>query len=951
MKKILFLASIFTVFNLFLNAQNFNLFGKLTPPVNSIFEVIDVKLLNISDSSIIQTVSVTENSKGFFKFLKLNIGKYLLSIKSKEFENYFEIISIKDTAGKKFLNINLETKALQISSANVIAKAPISIQNGDTSEFKSSAFKTNPDATAEDLLTKMPGVNTSNGKVQAQGEDVKQVLVDGKPFFGEDPSAVLKNIPADMIDKVQVFDQKSAQTQFTGFDDGNTSKTINIITKQQFKNGIFGKTYAGYGLDEKYRAGTSINFFKNNRKISFLLNSNNVNEQNFSADDLLGVMSTQGNTQGGMGGGGMRPGGSAQRGGGGFPQNPNENFLVNNRNGIATTQAFGLNYANKWKKVDFAASYFFNYSNTNTVNTLFRTYITKQSTGLLYNENSNTNTKNTNHRMNFKIDWQIDTFNSLLFQPKLSFQNNNSKQNTVGVNRQAGSELSGLNSIYNGMQNGYNFSSTILYRHMYRKRGRTLSINTTPSMNINSNENTTFSKNNYLDSLSNDTLNQMVNLEKDGFSANSNITYTEPISKKSQLLFNYTNNFNLNNSDRKINKYLPLEGKFNKLDSSLSNTFKSQYLANGAGITYSFKQEKLNFNVGANFQISQLNVNRSFPVKFDTTRTFYSLLPSAMVQYKFSQSKNIRLYYRSSNNAPSIDQLQDIINNNNPLQLSSGNKSLKQDFSNFLNIRYTSTNTKKNTTYFGMIGGSANQNFIANSTYIFQVDSMLGNIFVGRGSQLSKPINLNGYYALRTYHNYSFVVKKIKSNINANIYGNTTRTPSYINNVFNYSNNSNAGAGVTLASNISKDLDFTISSNSAFSVISNSLQTQLNSTFFNQVSKFKIQTMPWKGLVIQTDITHQINQGLSSSINTNFFLWNAGLGYKFLKDKQAEVRLVVFDLLQQNTSINRNTTETYYEDVKSNILQRYFMLNFSYSIKYFKAKAAADKMQKDPAKP
>ncbi len=929
----------FLLISFSLNAQKYSIFGKISATKQTISNV-KVNLLFKADSSIYKVFTPNQTKTDFFRFTNINIGNFLLHITADKFEPYYQDIIVFDTIGSQTLAIELTPIASFEQVAKVTIKTPIAKQNGDTSEYKSSAYKTNPDATAEDLITKMPGVNTSNGKVQAQGEDVKQVLVDGKPFFGDDPSAVLKNIPADMIDKVQVFDQKSAQTQFTGFDDGNTSKTINIITKQQFRNGIFGRSYAGYGYEDKYRAGTSINFFKDNRKISFLYNGNNVNEQNFSADDLLGVMSTQGN-QGGMGGGmpsGMRPQGGGNRGGG-FGQNSSESFLINNKNGIATTQAFGINYANKWKKVDFAASYFFNYSNTNTINNTYRTYITQQTSGLLYNENSISNTKNTNHRANFRIDWQIDTFNSLLIQPKLSFQKNNTTQNTMGVNTQLSAELSRLNSLYQSLQNGYNLNSTILYRHIYKqKRGRTLSINTTPAFNKSNSESKTLAQNSYLDSLNNDTFNQLVDTYKDGFSLNSNITFTEPLSKNTQLLINYTNNININQSDKRNNQYTPTENRYNTLDTQLSNTFKSNYIANGTGLSYAAKKDKLNYNFGANFQIAQLKVDRTFPVLFDTTRTFYSLLPTAMVQYKFSNVKNIRFFYRSSNNAPSIDQLQDIINNSNPLQLSTGNKNLKQDFQNFVNIRYTSTNTKKNTTYFGMIGGSITRNYIANSTFIFQADSALENVFVGTGSQLSKPLNMQGYYAIRSFHNYSFVVKKLKSNINANAYANTTRTPSSINNIVNYAQSSNAGMGLSLTSNISKNTDFTISSNSAYSTIANTLQTNLNTSFFNQISKFKIQLMPWEGLVLQTDITHQLNQGLSQSINTNFTLWNAGLGYKFLKDKQAEFRLVVFDILSQNTSISRNTTETYYEDVQSNILQRYLMLNFTYNIKYFKVK-------------
>jgi hypothetical protein len=251
-------------------------------------------------------------------------------------------------------------------------------------------------------------------------------------------------------------------------------------------------------------------------------------------------------------------------------------------------------------------------------------------------------------------------------------------------------------------------------------------------------------------------------------------------------------------------------------------------------------------------------------------------------------------------------------------------------------VRYSTANTKKNTSYFAFVGGTTASNYIANSTFIANKDTLLNGVALSRGSQLSKPVNLQGYYNVRSFTNYTFVIKKIKSNMNVNAFGSMVRTPSLINGNTNFSRSNNIGGGISLSSNISKNLDFTISSNTSYSTISNSLQVQLNSQYLSQNSKFKIQAMPWKGLVLQTDISHQFYKGLSQTVNTNFALWNAGIGYKFLKDRQAEFRLVVFDLLKQNTSIARNTTETYYEDVKTNILQRYFMLNFTYNIKYFK---------------
>lgn len=229
---------------------------------------------------------------------------------------------------------------------------PIAQQKGDTTEFNANAVKVLRDATSEDLVSKLPGVTTENGAIKAQGENVTQVLVDGKPFFGNDPTAALRNLPAEVIDKVQIFDQQSDQAQFTGFQDGNTTKTINIVTKKGMNNGQFGKVYSGYGYQDKYQLGGNINVFDGDRRISFIGMSNNINVQNFSVDDILGVMGVPGGNFRNammMMGGRMMGGGGGGRGGGGGGGGSMD-FLVRPQGGIATTHALGINYSDKWGK-------------------------------------------------------------------------------------------------------------------------------------------------------------------------------------------------------------------------------------------------------------------------------------------------------------------------------------------------------------------------------------------------------------------------------------------------------------------------------------------------------------------------------------------------------------------------------------------------------------------------
>ncbi|MEX0882726.1 MAG: carboxypeptidase-like regulatory domain-containing protein, partial [Cyclobacteriaceae bacterium] len=272
---------------------------------------------------------------------------------------------------------------------------------GDTAVFNASAFKTKENAMAEDLIGKLPGITIENGQVQAQGEQVQKVLVDGREFFGNDPSIALRNLPADAISSVEVLDQRSDQSRLTGFDDGNYAKTINIITKGNMRNSYFGRVYGGYGTGDAYSLGGNINFFNGNRRISLIGLFNNVNQQNFSSDDLLGV-------SGGLGGGGRRGGG--RRGGGGG------NFGVAQNNGIVTTNSLGLNYSDKWgEKINFTGSYFFNSTDNNVLERTNRETVVNEEQRLIYQEDQISTVTNNNHRMNGRMEFDINEKNALIF--------------------------------------------------------------------------------------------------------------------------------------------------------------------------------------------------------------------------------------------------------------------------------------------------------------------------------------------------------------------------------------------------------------------------------------------------------------------------------------------------------------------------------------------------------
>ncbi|MCB0838877.1 MAG: carboxypeptidase-like regulatory domain-containing protein, partial [Bacteroidetes bacterium] len=338
------------------------------------------------------TYGAITNAQGRFRIANVKPGAYSMLISSVGYDSLSQNIEVA-APFTRLDPISLEPKSFKLGEVTIEGEVAQAMQKGDTTQYNAGAFKTNPDATAEDLIQKMPGVVVQNGTVQAQGEDVKQILVDGKPFFGNDPNAALKNLPAEVISKIEVFDQQSEQSKFTGVDDGETTKTINIVTRTEMRNGQFGKLYAGYGYEDKYKGGGSFNHFDDDRRLTILAQANNINQQNFATEDLAGIVSTGrgGRGRGGRGGGGG-PGGGGPGGWGGGDAN---NFLVNQQGGISTTKAFGLNYSDKWgKKTSVTGSYFFNQTDNVSIEDLNRIFILDSDSGQTYVEKSAANSQN-----------------------------------------------------------------------------------------------------------------------------------------------------------------------------------------------------------------------------------------------------------------------------------------------------------------------------------------------------------------------------------------------------------------------------------------------------------------------------------------------------------------------------------------------------------------------------
>jgi hypothetical protein len=309
----------------------------------------------------------------------------------------------------------------------------------------------------------------------------------------------------------------------------------------------------------------------------------------------------------------------------------------------------------------------------------------------------------------------------------------------------------------------------------------------------------------------------------------------------------------------------------------------------------------------------------------------------------------MRVFYRSSTNIPSINQLQTVLDNSNPLQLSTGNANLKQEFSQSITTRFGSANMKTSRSVFVNLSSNFTNNYIANSIFIANNDTVILNgIKLRKGSQLSRPVNLNGFVNFNSLVTYSFPVKLIQSTLNIQGGLNYNLRPGEINGQRNESETFAYSGGIVIASNISEKIDFTVSYNGGWNNVTNTLQPSLNNNYIVQTAGVKANWLPWKGLVLNTEITQSKYSGLGTGFNQNFTLWNAGVGYKFLKNRSGEIRATVFDLLKQNQSINRSVTETFVEDSYTRVLSRYFLFSFTYTFRKFAGMKMPEAQPSDP---
>ncbi len=877
------------------------------------------------------------DSKGFFLIKNLNTGAYHIAISFQGYETIERKFSITEAATEIDLGIINMKKASDMLDEVIIQRPPITV-NGDTVEFSAGAFKTVPNATAEDLLKKLPGVEVDmNGNVTAQGESIQKIYVDGKEFFGTDPKMATKNIPADMIESVQVYDDMSDQAKFTRIDDGSRTKTINIKLKKKTRQGYFGRGTVGHGNDDLYTGKIMLNRFYNDRRISVLGSSNNLNQQAFTSRDIVSGM-------------------------GGFAGN-------NLGNGINTSTSTGINYTDVIGKLNVQGNYMFSETKKSAIQSSFRKTvfpedsITKTRDSSTYaTDQSNSYDISRNHNFNLRLEYKIDSMNSLLYTPNFTIQNSNSMVNDSNYTKISltDKEYPGLSGIRRNenQRKGLSLNNELLFRRRFFTPGRTVTVGFRNSVNNSNGSGKTFSpiifynpdgsvrtvrEKDFLSSQKTNSSNYVVST-----------SYTEPLGANKILELNYAYTNNYSTSDRTAFSYNKNTKQYDSLNAQQTNNFKNKFLAHRFGLNFRYNKKNIGFQAGGSMQASSIDNNSIRGIYtaigkdtvIRTKQSYINFFPTANFRYEFSKRKNIRINYQGRTSQPNVRQLQDVRDETNSLRTSVGNPGLKQEFNNRLNVSYKAYNEIT----FSYINVNANYNQTTNKI----VNSIDFDTTRGRGVQLIRPVNLNGTYDASYDLTVGIPLKKgVKgNNISMGNRMHFGRDVSQLYGKNNFTNTFSVSQSLGLNLNVKEILNMEFRGRFSYNSVKYSVQqnvnNNLNSQYFSQNYSTNINYFILKTLIASTDFNYSVSSGYADGYNVKTPLWDGGLAYQFFPKKNGELKFSVKDILNQNSNIDRRIGENYILDTRTVILQRYYLLTFTYNFNRFGPKGSANKRSGEP---
>jgi hypothetical protein len=942
--KNLFLLAVLCLLSVAIYAQSppltrFTLQGRAVDTSAAPLASSTVMLLSAKDSSLVNFTRT--NDAGAFSFKNIKAGNYVLKISFVGFIPYNQVIkptgdAIMDLGALKMKPITRELMEVVVRTA----KAPLTIK-GDTIEYNASSFKVPPGSTVEDLLRKLPGVQIDqDGNITAQGQSVKKVTVDGKNFFGNDPKQATKNLQAEAITKVQVFNDKTEQAKLTGIDDGKKEKTVNLELKEEFKKGGFGKVTAAAGpasnnVSARAEGKASYNKFNAKHQFSLVGLGNNTNQQGLSRDDYQdfrgsNAYNSNQNADFGFSGSFFNYSDSGDEGLG---------IPVSGRQGVgfSNNAAGGANYNFDTKEKKWSGSYYYNQTRIELDaqrkrdNTLPQDQYTT-------NETSNQINFNGNHRVSLRYEKVIDSLNTLVFINNSRYGTGNAQLFRNQILTRSSGATTNNESVNNSTQSQFATSNSLIYRHKMRsKKGRSFAASATYEVNTNDATLNLDSRNTYsgpitaADKLSDIHQDQRNDITRSEYKAS--LQYVEPFAKR--YFWETFYNFSLRNDevDRDV---------FNRGDSrvvrndTLSLYYKNNYVYNrlGSSVRYSYK----GLNISAGLAGQRFTLNGEFAPDQTASnfqqinRVFTAVIPNFSLNYSMKNNRYLGLYYNVNVQIPSSRDLQPVINNSNPLFINQGNPDLLPQLGHNLNMFFNYFNPGSFINAYISLNGTTYVNQIVQSQTT-DTQTLVTVI---------KPENFSGGHNLGSYLGFGFPLKKTKATLDINGGFSAGNNPSRINGDVNDTRSQNYNAGARLSLTPTEWLTFYGNANFNVTNTQFSISANRNQTFTNNNFSGELTLKLPHDFYINTNLNYRINKNEQLNFDLRIPIWNASMYHILGKAKRAEIRLTAVDMLNRNVAVSLNRGVNYTQSETIQTLARYFTLGFTYNMRGVTAKMRRD---------
>ncbi|MBI5372324.1 MAG: outer membrane beta-barrel protein [Sphingobacteriales bacterium] len=911
MKKTVFLTLLLLCGVFFSRAQTSLLKGQITDsvdkknPANAV-----ISLLRKTDSVLVMFTRARQD--GQFTLGPVASGRYILMITHPYMGDYFDTLQLQAGVPQDLGKLYMTPKSKLLAEVILKTGTPIRIK-GDTTVYTADSFKVRAGANVEELLRRLPGISVDkDGKITAMGERVKKVLVDGEEFFGSDPGIATRNLRADAVKEVEVFDKKSDQAEFTGIDDGVKDKTINLKMKQQ--KGYFGKVELGGGLRDKYNNAAMINSFKDKRKLAAYGIMSNTGQTSLDWQDAQNYGGNDNMSTGMTDDGGMWIN---------MTRDADENFW-GGRNGIPRNTNGGLHYSDKFGKdlkQSFNSGYKFSKINSDATSSVFsRTFLPDSS--WLSRSNSNNYNSNSKHALNLTLDFTLDSANSLKWSARAN------KKNTATSSFSYSEMLTeALDSINNSRRNSHStgdnssFNSTLLWKHKFKKLSRTLSVNTDFNWSNSSNDGFLYSLNRYYTNglhERTDTIDQEQVRDNSAKGISTKISYTEPLAKDFYMELSHSIAWNSNTSDRQTYEKSN-NGKYEEVVDTLSNSFVFDRLVHTPGLNFRVNKKKYNFSFGASAGFSHFT-QKNKTLDHTTPYNFVNFFPQAMYNYKFKPNTGLRFNYNGSTTAPSLEQLQPVFVNSDPLNIYIGNPALKQSFRHNFGTGFNMYNVLKERGIWISINFSSTQKAFVQSSSI-DTD----------GRRTYQTVNSDGQYYLRFYSDYSFKYKKVR--LGAGPTANINRNVDFINGVKNFTTTKNAGLRLNASMNKEKKFDFDLGPEFTWNVSKGSINTEANAKYW-QLEGWASGRVYLPGKVeVHTELNTELRQkDKRFAQNNNFTKWDMDITKRFFKGNDLEVKLGVYDILNQNRGFDRSFSSYSFTESHFTTLRRFWLLTLTWNI-------------------